>query len=184
MSEGQPVYLEDRFQGPGMPRLLLVDDDEMMRRCSQRFLKRAGFEVTTAASGAEALAMLERGDIVDVFVIDLEMPEMNGIELMRRLDEVAHSVPRGLWSASQELRQLSDEDLDLAWFVKDKMRPIGELVQALCLAIYGDRTPLDEDGAEAGDKPRRPRAHSDFVRRSDILDEGGEARIIRESSSR
>ena len=140
----KPPYLSERWRGPGTPRLLLVDDDDVMRRSSVRFLARAGFEVVAVGSGAEALALIE-DQRIDVAVVDLEMPGMDGIQLMRRLRERQPDLPMGLWSASQRLEELSDEELALAWFVKAKMRPIGELVQAVCQAVYGARTPYESD---------------------------------------
>lgn len=143
--DGQPPYLSERWRGPGTPRLLLVDDDDVMRRSSVRFLARAGFEVISVGSGAEALEAVDAGIRVDVAVVDLEMPGMDGIELLRALRTRRPELPMGLWSASQRLEGLSDEELGLAWFVKPKMRPIGELVQAVCQAVYGARTPYESD---------------------------------------
>ncbi|HJL16076.1 MAG TPA: response regulator [Sandaracinaceae bacterium LLY-WYZ-13_1] len=147
----KPAYLSERWRGPGTPRLLLVDDDDVMRRSTVRFLSRAGFEVVSVGSGAAALTLIDEGERFDVAVIDLEMPGMDGVELMRAISKREVHLPMGLWSASQRLEELSREELALAWFVKPKMRPIGELVQAICQAVYGDRTPLD---GEAGGQPR------------------------------
>lgn len=142
-----PPYLSERWRGPGTPRLLLVDDDDVMRRSSVRFLARAGFEVVSVGSGAEALELIDdEATRIDVAVVDLEMPGMDGIQLMRKLRQRQPDLPMGLWSASQRLEELSDEELALAWFVKPKMRPIGELVQAVCQAVYGARTPYESDG--------------------------------------
>jgi CheY-like chemotaxis protein len=58
------------------PRILVVDDDATMRRIFERVLLR-DFEVTQAAGGAEALAVL-RSISFDAVVTDLEMPEVGG----------------------------------------------------------------------------------------------------------
>ncbi|MGE0788008.1 MAG: response regulator [Sandaracinaceae bacterium] len=145
----KPAYLSDRWRGPSSPRLLLVDDDEMMRRSSKRFLARAGFEVVAAKSGAEALELFEGERPFDVVVMDLEMPGMSGVELMRELARRKPGLPMGLWSASSLLRDLERKDLELAWFVKSKMAPIGSLVQAVCQAVYGQRTAYVRGGGDA-----------------------------------
>jgi EAL domain-containing protein (putative c-di-GMP-specific phosphodiesterase class I)/CheY-like chemotaxis protein len=61
--------------------ILMVDDDPMILRAYGRRLEKAGFDITRASSGAEALATL-RGRDFDAVVSDIDMPQMNGIELL------------------------------------------------------------------------------------------------------
>ncbi len=61
--------------------VLMVDDDPMILRAYGRRLERAGFVITRASSGAAALALLAEHDF-DAVVSDIDMPEMNGIELL------------------------------------------------------------------------------------------------------
>jgi chemosensory pili system protein ChpA (sensor histidine kinase/response regulator) len=63
------------------PRVLLVDDSLSVRRFVGQMLEKAGFEVTTAADGADALTKLGVA-VFDVVVTDLEMPRVNGYELI------------------------------------------------------------------------------------------------------
>jgi chemosensory pili system protein ChpA (sensor histidine kinase/response regulator) len=65
-------------------RVLLVDDSVSVRRFVRQMLERAGLEVVTAADGEEALERL-RDIRVDAVVTDLEMPKVNGYELIRDL---------------------------------------------------------------------------------------------------
>ena len=62
-------------------RVLLVDDSVSVRRFVGQMLEKAGFDVTTAGDGADALARLAESTY-DVVVTDLEMPRMNGYELI------------------------------------------------------------------------------------------------------
>ena len=62
----------------GSETILLVDDNEELRRVVKRMLSRAGYQVIEAASGAAALAHLDRGGRVDLVLSDVMMPEMNG----------------------------------------------------------------------------------------------------------
>jgi len=62
-------------------RVLLVDDSISVRKFVAQMLEKAGFEVVAAADGAEAMACLGEGDF-DVLVTDLEMPRLNGYELL------------------------------------------------------------------------------------------------------
>lgn len=67
-------------------RLLVVDDDEMLRQALERRFTRLGHVVTTAADGEEALAKAVHNHW-DVALLDLHMPGMNGIELLGKLKE-------------------------------------------------------------------------------------------------
>ncbi|NTU61661.1 MAG: response regulator [Caldiserica bacterium] len=62
-------------------KILVVDDSLSMRKILQLDLTDSGFQAKTAASGLEALDLIEKEDF-DLMVLDIEMPEMDGFELM------------------------------------------------------------------------------------------------------
>jgi DNA-binding response OmpR family regulator len=64
------------------PLLLLVDDDYQIRQLLSEVGVREGFEVLEAADGAAALEMLQRRHI-DLVLLDLHMPRVNGLEVLR-----------------------------------------------------------------------------------------------------
>lgn len=66
-------------------RVLVVDDSPGLRRAIARALREAGQDVTTAASGSEALRIVEQRHF-DVVVSDVQMPGMDGVELAARLE--------------------------------------------------------------------------------------------------
>jgi two-component system cell cycle sensor histidine kinase/response regulator CckA len=70
--------------------VLLIDDDERVRRASRRLLERLGHQVVAVASGAEALAI---ADAVDVAVVDVTMPELDGPTTLQRLREQRPGLP-------------------------------------------------------------------------------------------
>ena len=76
-----------RTTGYGKPvpsaRVLLVDDEELVRDTLAENLACEGFNVVVASSGAEASALLAAGTAMDVLVTDLSMPEMDGLALIR-----------------------------------------------------------------------------------------------------
>jgi signal transduction histidine kinase/ActR/RegA family two-component response regulator len=66
-----------------LARLLVVDDEATITRGAARLLGRLGYEVSTAASAGEALAILERGTPVDVLLTDFAMPGSSGADLLQ-----------------------------------------------------------------------------------------------------
>lgn len=68
-------------QPPAAPSLLVVDDSAVARAKLKRLFETAGYRVAAVADGHEALAMLGRHRF-SVLVTDLEMPNMNGLELI------------------------------------------------------------------------------------------------------
>jgi CheY-like chemotaxis protein len=60
------------------PRILVVDDEEVVRKVLRSLLKQAGYDVICAANGADALEQLGRIPRPDAILVDLFMPEMNG----------------------------------------------------------------------------------------------------------
>jgi len=79
-------------------RLLVVDDEEPQRVMLGRILRRAGFDVVTAANGVEALAELESAAF-DLLLTDQRMPEMDGLELLDRARRLETSPPVVLMTA-------------------------------------------------------------------------------------
>ncbi len=73
------------------PRLLVVDDHPDTLRLLETYLALAGFDVVSAANGAEALDKAMNG--VDAIATDLAMPEMDGFELIRRLRAARSNPP-------------------------------------------------------------------------------------------
>jgi DNA-binding response OmpR family regulator len=67
-----------------MARILVVDDEEPVRKMLSAFLSDRGHTVETAAGGKAGLEVLRRG-AVDLVLLDINMPDMNGIETLRRI---------------------------------------------------------------------------------------------------
>jgi two-component system phosphate regulon response regulator PhoB len=65
-------------------RILVVEDDAAIRTMEERVLQAAGYEVRSAGNGSEGLD-LARKDPYDLFLLDIMMPGMNGLELAREL---------------------------------------------------------------------------------------------------
>jgi two-component system cell cycle sensor histidine kinase/response regulator CckA len=77
---------------------LVVEDTDIVRGLCARMLHEDGFEVTEAASAAEALALLRRGVRFDVVLSDVLMPGMSGLDLARQLRQEHPHLPIALMS--------------------------------------------------------------------------------------
>lgn len=69
---------------PTSVRILLVDDEEHIRKTVCRFLRMEGYEVEVAGNGEEALRALSQGEF-HVVVLDLRMPGINGFDVLYRI---------------------------------------------------------------------------------------------------
>lgn len=80
-------------------KILVVDDDELMLQQVSITLDKLGIDsVSLTTSGSDALIMVQQGHSFDVIFLDLNMPEMDGIEVMRNLAEVEYSGSVALFS--------------------------------------------------------------------------------------
>lgn len=83
-------------------RILLVDDEPELRRTAARIFRRAGYEITTAASGQEALALLSQQHF-DLVYLDIRMPDMDGLEVLRAIHAETPELPVVLFTAQPDL---------------------------------------------------------------------------------
>jgi DNA-binding response OmpR family regulator len=82
-------------------RILVVEDDRTMAEVLLAYLRRAGYDVTWTGDGSEALSRWQRGE-PDVVILDLMLPGMSGLELLRRRRELADRAAVIILSARGE----------------------------------------------------------------------------------
>ncbi|MEE9415169.1 MAG: response regulator [Acidimicrobiales bacterium] len=66
-------------------RAMIIDDSRAARSLMRRMLQRLGYEVTEAGDGLEALEAFKAGVSVDIALVDWNMPNMDGLELVKRV---------------------------------------------------------------------------------------------------
>jgi two-component system cell cycle sensor histidine kinase/response regulator CckA len=80
-------------QWSGGGRILLVEDEDMVRAVAERALTRAGYTVTVAADGDEGLDIVQGGGVFDLIVSDVVMPAMDGPSMIREIRKLAPGMP-------------------------------------------------------------------------------------------
>lgn len=87
-----------------MKKILLVDDEESIQLLYHEEFVDEGYEVVSALNGEEALEKF-KAENPDLVVLDIQMPGMNGIEVLRQMKMIRPEVPVILSSAYHEYKQ-------------------------------------------------------------------------------
>jgi signal transduction histidine kinase/ActR/RegA family two-component response regulator len=93
---------------PGAPRqkrILLVEDDPLVRSALKRGLEQDGYAVSTAANGVEAIVKLEKHKDLTCVISDVMMPQMDGVALAAHIAETRPQLPLILISGNQEPKE-------------------------------------------------------------------------------
>jgi CheY-like chemotaxis protein len=93
-----------------MAEVLLVDDDDIAREIVRRMIERDGHTVQEAGDGEAALAKLDGGLVPDCIVLDLMMPRVGGLDVLRRMrgDDRWRQIPVVLMTALSEGREIEE----------------------------------------------------------------------------
>jgi len=121
-------------------RILLVEDDRFLRRACEVSLRRRGFSVTLAGDGEEALRQV-RAERPDLILLDLLMPKVTGIEVLRtlRADPTTKEIPVLILSNSSREQDFEEiKKLEVSgYFVKANLslQELGDQVTRLLEAL-------------------------------------------------
>jgi two-component system response regulator AtoC len=117
-----------------MRRILIVDDEPNMRAVLKILLENHGYSVCTASDGKEAIARIERGEVVDLVVSDLKMPNVDGMGVLTYLKESRRNTPLvlitayGTIEAAVGAMKLGAADFITKPFNKDAIRHVIERI--------------------------------------------------------
>jgi chemosensory pili system protein ChpA (sensor histidine kinase/response regulator) len=102
--------------------VLIIDDSVTIRELLSMTFKKAGYRIEQARDGLEALEKLQAGLVCDLAFCDIEMPRMNGLELLSRLqeDERLASLPVAMLTSrgAQKMRNIAASRGAKGYFVK------------------------------------------------------------------
>ena len=143
---------------PGGPVVLLVDDDDAIRRTLGTGLELEGFQVVAASGGRAALAAAESVRPA-VVLLDLGMPDLDGLEVLRRLRAAGDDVPVCVLSARD---QVDDRVEGLRAGADDYVvKPFSmDEVVARLEALLRRRTPAEAEVLQVGEVRLDPRSHT------------------------
>jgi two-component system cell cycle sensor histidine kinase/response regulator CckA len=112
-----PVFSRD-LTGAGS--IMLVEDDDAVRMFGARALRNKGYQVVEAGSGKAALALIQRGDPIELLITDVVMPEMDGPALIREVRDLDPGIKVIFISGYTEdaFRQRLDGDRDIDFLAK------------------------------------------------------------------
>ncbi|HEY5913233.1 MAG TPA: response regulator [Verrucomicrobiae bacterium] len=114
-------------------RILLVEDEELLRRSLRMILEFEGYQVTEAANGAEALSLFTVSEF-DLVITDFEMPVVDGSELAVGIKRLAPSLPILMVTGSQRaccgVGNPADALLSKPFTVPDLRCALGKLLSA------------------------------------------------------
>ncbi len=82
--------------------ILIIDDEASLRQTMARILQRAGYEVTTAANGKDGLALIAE-QAFDLLYLDIRMPDISGLELLKLIHAQFPELPVILFTAQPDL---------------------------------------------------------------------------------
>ncbi len=113
ISEKQPEEEPVVLPAGGDETILIVDDEDVVRHFAATTLERAGYHIIQAADSLEALELYKKhGKTIDLLLLDITMPNMDGIELLNRLRTINQDVKAILSSGYTEGDTIISELLD------------------------------------------------------------------------
>ncbi|MBF0608957.1 MAG: response regulator [Candidatus Magnetobacterium sp. LHC-1] len=122
--------------------VLYVEDDEFIRKMLGRFLRRRVAVVYDAGNGKEGLnAYIEHQDKIDIVITDIEMPVMNGIEMIERIFAINNSQPIIITTAYKDEEHMSEK------VCLNVIKPIDEEMLLKCIIHCVETKSQQKDGA-------------------------------------
>lgn len=115
-----------------MPKILVVDDEAGLRVLYEKELLREGYQIELASSGKEAISKV-KNTAFDLIILDIKMPEMNGIEVLNKIMNINNKIPIILNSAYASFKDNFSTWAADAYIVKSS--DFGELKDAVAKVL-------------------------------------------------
>jgi len=127
-----PVFHNIKCRVTIMKKLLIVEDEENLRDLYAEDLEESGYEVIKASNGKEALNLVRNGTF-DLIIMDIRMPEMDGIETLGKVITMEKKIPVIIYTAysnykSNFMTWTADAYLTKSTNLDDLKKKINELL--------------------------------------------------------
>ncbi len=147
-------------------KILVVDDEGRMRRIIKDFLEVHGYSVLEASDGEEAINTFYRLRDIDLIILDVMMPKMNGFEVLRELRESSNVPVIMLTARAQECDELMGYSIGADQYI---MKPFSPKVLVARVEALLRRTMAQSSNImELGDIKIDKDAHSVFVKGEEV----------------
>ncbi|MBC7915821.1 MAG: response regulator [Pyrinomonadaceae bacterium] len=140
------TYINTNLVGCEGKKILIVDDNKTNIKILQTQLEHWKLSVVTALSGSEALTILEQDSAFDLIITDMQMPEMSGMELSKRIKIIDHNLPIVLLSSIGDETRKKFADLFSAILTKPvKQQHLLKVIQSelkqISVTPYSEQKP-------------------------------------------
>jgi len=127
-------------------KILVVDDEERMRKLVRDFLVRSEYSVVEAANGEEALEMVFNDNGIKLIILDVMMPKMNGWEVLSEIRKTSRLPVIMLTARADERDELKGFDLGVDEYITKPFSPkvLVARVDALVRRVYHEQNDLLE----------------------------------------
>jgi len=140
--------VDEEGEGIRVALILVVDDDPGIRRSLSRVFERRGHELLVAPDGDQGIRVWRERN-ADVVLLDIHMPEMNGIEVLVQLRGLAPDLPVIVMSGGDQtsrLDLLGDAQLLGAWALLRKPFTLDEVIEVVDRAVLVVEGPQGPEG--------------------------------------
>lgn len=125
-----------------MTRVIIIDDEKMISKMLKGYLEDQGFEVETAASGADGLGMIKR-EHYDVAIVDVRLPDMVGNDLVVRAAAIRQDLKFIMHTGSVDYvpsGELAALGIDGDSIIRKPVRDMSEIVRVIERKVTGGRS--------------------------------------------
>jgi two-component system cell cycle sensor histidine kinase/response regulator CckA len=127
---------EEARDWSGGGRILLVEDEDMVRAVAERALARQGYEIVTASDGDEGLDLVRKGEKFDIVVSDVVMPAMDGPAMAREIRKLQPRLPILFMSGYAEEHLRNQIDIEAMHFIA-KPFSVQQIADKVAMVLAG-----------------------------------------------
>lgn len=118
--------------------ILIIEDDDFLQGLEATKIKKSGFEVHTASNGADAMKIIDSKQKIDLILLDLLLPDMNGFEILEKIRQTSElsNIPVIIFSNLNEEKDLkSAEKFNFTEFMVKSNFTLDELTDKITSLI-------------------------------------------------